>query len=363
MCGIVYTNGKNTAARTLAQYKKQATRGREGFGFLAIHKHCIVKHRRSEKEITKLLNTQEIVYHHRFPTSTPNFQECAHPIPMYHKDWKSNYFIAHNGVVSPYNHMDAATKKGYRFTTMLTTEKITRTARGKEEKDSYVTINDSEMLGFNFAQLLEGKVKTVYVTGSMAVILIQQDKMTGKTRTYAYRNDANPLKMHVTADGLMLSSEGEGHNIDPYRLYEVKGNVLEDTHLVTPPAPKKDVVPYKESMGYRTSSKYTEGYYDKYHGYDDDEYEIQLSNEIKKENAMTPLPLPQNTDEAIEKALYSKEIKDMTQEWEWIALMMDNDPEKAHEVAVGKGYDDAQQYVTHLEEKLDTMEGILASMV
>ena len=79
----------------------------DGFGFLALKGGALVafERRTEEDEIrtalegVRTLEPDCILYHHRYPTSTINVVEAAHPLPIKQDKWKNDYYILHNGVM------------------------------------------------------------------------------------------------------------------------------------------------------------------------------------------------------------------------------------------------------------------------
>lgn len=93
MCGIVYVrrhDGKPAAKSVRKRYHNQKARGTEGFGYVAVQNGRVVSVARAqtEHEIMQKLEQEtadEILFHHRMPTSGPNVEEMAHPILVEHK--------------------------------------------------------------------------------------------------------------------------------------------------------------------------------------------------------------------------------------------------------------------------------------
>ena len=107
MCGIIYAKskkGKPVKNIVWQKYLGQKHRGDEGFGFVAI-KDGIATIYKAEKEKTikdliGRVDADEILFHHRYPTSTPNIVQATHPIEVHLRKAKYKYCVVHNGVIS-----------------------------------------------------------------------------------------------------------------------------------------------------------------------------------------------------------------------------------------------------------------------
>lgn len=221
MCGIVYKksfNGQPVNQAIVQMYKHQRSRGTEGFGFFLPEQDRLA-HNTKEQRILKLLQDQryqatEVMFHHRFPTSTDNVQNSCHPFSTRANKhvFDHNYVLVHNGVV-----------------TNASTLKIKHEALGI----SYVSeghdgrFNDSEALLYDVALYLEGKQDKLEAAGSIAFICKRED---GKT--YFARNYGSPLVYELTSRGLTIRSEGTGQQVVTNKLYEF----LEDqrSFILTP---------------------------------------------------------------------------------------------------------------------------------
>lgn len=239
MCGIVYTrriDGKIANKMVAKRYFKQKDRGSDGFGFIYLLKNKIKTKRATyEKNILELLEkteSQEILFHHRFPTSTPNFLEATHPIKVKNKCLKYNYYGVHNGVISNADDLQKKHKKlGFNYTTWMQEKMITR----KTEYYYNEQFNDSEALIIDFALYLEKKKKKIEAEGSMAFIIIQTDKKDNPLKIFYARNSQNPLKLYKNKDFITVCSEGSGENIEIDMLhwynYKTKENGIEKIEL------------------------------------------------------------------------------------------------------------------------------------
>jgi glucosamine 6-phosphate synthetase-like amidotransferase/phosphosugar isomerase protein len=211
MCGIIHVKkqGKDNAYKSvIKRYHTQRTRGTEGFGFIAIDNNHIkgIYRAEDEKSIIDMLEKttcDEIMFHHRFPTSTPNFIEATHPIHVTNTILKYDYYVIHNGIISNCDELkESHDKKGFTFTTAI--EKQYHTSQNIYTESMY---NDSESFAIDFALAIENETE-IQSKGSIAFIALQVEKHTQKIITMFYgRNEGNPLKIEKSLDFFSLSSE------------------------------------------------------------------------------------------------------------------------------------------------------------
>jgi len=223
MCGIIFVmkrDGSLAKKMVWKRYLDQKTRGQQGFGFVGIRDNKVIEYHRKkdEKEIEELLKDSEadtILFHHRYPTSTGNFEAAAHPIKVSHSSLTYDYYFAHNGIITN----DDDVKKhhdtlGIPYSTQITYKTITAI-----EKDLSYKFNDSEALAIELALYLENKIETVRAHGSIAVVGIRVHKETQMVESYLYgRNYSNPLKVNNNAAFISVASEGHGTEPLPYNL-------------------------------------------------------------------------------------------------------------------------------------------------
>lgn len=209
MCGIVYVKGKNANKAILKRYEKQKSRGQSGFGFLGLDKNEIKNYCRTQDEnaITALLKVNqydEVLFHHRYPTSTPNIPECNHPIKVKNKLLDYVYYVVHNGHITNCDLLkEKHEKMGFKYSTELTTTfKI-----GNTSYEGAKRFNDSEALAIELALFLEGKTIKIETTGDVAFIAIQT-KNKHAQKLYFGKNDGNPLTIENQKDFLAITSEG-----------------------------------------------------------------------------------------------------------------------------------------------------------
>lgn len=213
MCGIIYSKSDRNVSvinTILKSYDSQKHRGQEGFGFIAIYKNKVAMYKtKDEESITKILKglrgASEIIFHHRYPTSTPNLSECAHPIKVQNESLEYNYYMVHNGMISNDNTLyDLHCKNGFKYTTKVVTKQIT-------ENSVYETYcyNDSECLAIELAMFIEGKSTGIKAMGSIAFVLVQTDKNEKPLAIFYGRNGGSPLKLEKNKGFTTLSSESD----------------------------------------------------------------------------------------------------------------------------------------------------------
>lgn len=276
MCGLVYAQdrtGKSVNELVWDQYQKQKSRGQEGFG-LFNGKHTVKA--AMEKRIQRWMaredhDTDIMLFHHRYPTSTVNVKKAAHPFHTGSYFGDTRYVLVHNGVISnPKKLKEAHEEQGITYNSVL--------------QDG--TFNDSEALLWDFALTMEGKQKDLKAYGGIAFICI---KMVGGQldRLYFGRNHGRPLNLNRTKDTVMLSSEGEGEAIKTQTLYtyNYKLNRLNSKTFNVPSwDPDYDWSDYN-SKTYTSQTSLTSGQQTNrswWNDYDDDEPVEIWSDALKK---------------------------------------------------------------------------------
>ncbi len=227
MCGIVFVknNGSRKACRTVFnRYEQQSKRGTQGYGAVSIADNIVRKVYRSQdvngiKDIYQD-NADTILFHHRTPTSTPNYIECTHPIFVSNEKLDSDYLIVHNGVI---NNADTLRrefeKEGFIYTTAIQEMYISKIT-GKIYPTDTEKFNDSESFAIDLALAIEGNLPQLKSRGSMAFVALQISKEDSHVvQVFFGRNIANPLKMDRRNDNFVLASEGIGEDVVPHKLY------------------------------------------------------------------------------------------------------------------------------------------------
>lgn len=234
MCGIVagYSKRGQRIGKPLSRrYEDQKSRGQEGFGFVGLGLNELEYFRCTDesefKKALKTTNSPFIVAHHRYPTSTLNVLECAHPILVKNDELDYDYFVVHNGVIQ---NCDDLKKKhetlGYEYNTMLETEE--RVEYKHKNGGKYYTAskkgaeyNDSESLAIELARCFDGMTREINTVGSVAFIAIQVSKETGlETKMFYGRNAGNPLVVEENREFIWIKSLG-AHKIPEDTLFEV----------------------------------------------------------------------------------------------------------------------------------------------
>lgn len=228
MCGIITVikkDGKTAFKQLLKGFERQKDRGTEGFGFVSFTGDKVYKVKRAEHladikiALEKDISTG-IMFHHRLPTSTPNYRELAHPIRVSNKNLKYNYYVIHNGVIS--NATELRTqheKEGYTYTTIC--KKIYETINTRYTSEQF---NDSEALAIELSKAIDTDSNGVFdVNGSIAFMVLQTDKEDKKIKAMYYgRNSGNPLKIDNAKEFLRIASEGQGETVDTDELFRVE---------------------------------------------------------------------------------------------------------------------------------------------
>lgn len=239
MCGIVTVirkDGHKAIKQTMKAYENQKSRGQLGFGYVAFSNGEVedVCRNSTEKGIylaLRHLNSEAIIFHHRFPTSTPNFKEGAHPIYVSNPRLKYDYYVVHNGVITNDDYLKEQHEKlGYKYTTEMTKFEVW-TTRDEEytEKTVEVKFNDSECLAIELAECIENGKDKVEAYGSIAFVCMQTTKDDGqnviKVNNVFFGRNTNPLKLENNNNFLKLSSEGNGELVKEHTLFKYDPNI------------------------------------------------------------------------------------------------------------------------------------------
>lgn len=229
MCGIVFIrrfDKKASASKmVIKRYKAQKARGSEGFGFIALADGKMTEYVRTETEADILkhleaVETPDVIFHHRYPTSTPNFSQAAHPIKVSHASLKHDYYVIHNGVIWNDKALKAKHEKlGFVYTTEIVQQ---YQSEGKTIFEDRV-FNDSEALAIELALDIDGDGIGVDVSGSIAFVALQTEKGSSKaTKIFFGRNDGSPLKLEkVNGSFMSLTSAGSGQYVPIDKLFSV----------------------------------------------------------------------------------------------------------------------------------------------
>lgn len=188
----------------LEQFDKQRNRGTQGFGLFDGQELHIVRASK-EKKILKWLvkyDSNLIMFHHRFPTSTINVKRAAHPISTKKYFGDTQYIMVHNGVLHNSDELFVKHQElGIEYSTML----------------DDLTYNDSESLLWDFALYKEGQQEKMNAKGDMACIVVKLFR--GKLKEMYFFRNSRPLNLFKNKKTIELSSEGRGTPIVTERLY------------------------------------------------------------------------------------------------------------------------------------------------
>lgn len=242
MCGIVTIIGRDgTDAREAAirRYRAQDRRGREGFGFVAVRGGRVVGYERAETEAEIMaalgkVPCDTILFHHRFPTSTPNLSECAHPIRVSHDDLRHDYYLIHNGVIwdeeSKRLH-DRHVSEGWRYSTQI--DFVGRV--GGREIPINSKWNDSEALAIELARDIDKGGDGVDIEGSVAFAMLQADKEGNVVSIFWGTNGQNPLKVGESGGVIAAVCSEGGEEADKdvlFRLDYATGELDETPYVI-----------------------------------------------------------------------------------------------------------------------------------
>jgi predicted glutamine amidotransferase len=225
-------DGRQAIKQIIKTYEKQKSRGQQGFGYVAFTKGEIEDVSRNATEVgiyksLKTLESEGVMFHHRIPTSTPNFKEGAHPIHVSNPRLKFDYYVIHNGVITNDDFLKEKHEKlGYVYTTeMLKQERWTTRDEEYVEDTAITKFNDSEALAIELAEGIESNATKIEAYGSIAFICIQADKDDGnnviKIHNIFYGRNTNPLMIENNNNYLKLSSEGGREDVKAHILFQL----------------------------------------------------------------------------------------------------------------------------------------------
>lgn len=208
MCGLLYTkrlDGKSAKKTTFKRYQKQKTRGTDGYGAVLLDNDGLIlstARAQTEKELLEKireLDGSQMLFHHRYPTSTPNFIESTHPIIVSHDSLNYDYQVIHNGVITNDEQLKKEHNKlGFNYTTEIRTDYVTSV-----KTYSDFSFNDSEAFAVDLARAIEtgGEMQS---RGAIAFIVLVCEKKSEKVKGVLFgRNEGNPL--YLTKDKVILT--------------------------------------------------------------------------------------------------------------------------------------------------------------
>lgn len=223
MCGILYSRDKtDVGMRVKELFENQKSRGTDGFGILEVLTDVKVNHNKIkvsrfvyEKDAIEYLSqskANEILFHHRIPTSTKNSVKTNHPIIASNDIYENKYYLIHNGIISNCNELKEEHEKlGIKYNTI--------------EKDKF---NDSESLLHELVLIIEGYKKESDIVGSLAFIMLQTDKSNNPKNLFFGRN-GNPLSLFELENSITLRSLGS-ENIESDKLFNYDYKTGKITH-------------------------------------------------------------------------------------------------------------------------------------
>ena len=207
MCGFIYKhnfNGSPTNEMVFDQFVAQKDRGQQGFGLFDGQEMHLIR-TASENKIVKWLGKYDsnlILFHHRWPTSTVNVARAAHPMSTGDYFGKKQYILAHNGIIK--NEEDLYidhSALGINYRTML----------------EDLTFNDSEALLWDLSLTLEHRQPEMKAIGNMAFVLLEL--YDHKLIKMHFGRNSRPIKIYRDKDTFELSSEGRGVDVEPDKLF------------------------------------------------------------------------------------------------------------------------------------------------
>jgi predicted glutamine amidotransferase len=224
----------------------QRHRGTQGFGYYLPETNRLA-HNPDEKRLLTDLKRQrgasEVLFHHRFPTSTANVQNACHPFSTRGDMFKHNYVLVHNGYLSNEDTLkDAHEALGIKYVS--------------EQPDG--RFNDSEALLYDVALYLEGKQDKLNAKGAIAFVVIERDEAGEAIKLHWGRNGSSPLKIDIKDESITIASEGQGKDVPTNRLFthEYGSGMYDSIEL--------DIPAYVYTQTGYTQAGYTRSYGDDY---------------------------------------------------------------------------------------------------
>lgn len=229
MCGIilVYQNKElgRASKRAFNLYQAQIKRGTQGYGCVMVDNNKVDTIYRSQYEsgIKKIMSHKGnmALFHHRTPTSTPNLEECTHPMFISNEKLEYDYYVIHNGVIS---NAEELRKKyealGFEYNTVIKKIVSYKSKHSTYEDEITEKFNDTESFAIDLVLSIEGGKKALDSKGSIAFIALQVEKTTEKVVNIFFgRNSRNPLKIVDEQSRFILSSDGDGKEVVDHTLF------------------------------------------------------------------------------------------------------------------------------------------------
>lgn len=227
LIGIINTRGGEVQQDfILDQYDEQKGRGSQGFGLIRAEENVPIKLRRSTEPMKAMVEVTRawepiLLFHHRFPTSTPNSHDQTHPMLITHNELAFDYLIMHNGVIRNPDELRKIHENdlGYIYRTR-TTGSLYYTARAA----GLERFNDSEAFAIELARFIEKKEENIRTFGSAAFLAMAINKETkAAVEIFWGTNGMNPLIRDITPGGIIIASSlSAGEDIVPEVLESIK---------------------------------------------------------------------------------------------------------------------------------------------
>lgn len=241
MCGLVFSHdldGKAVNELVIQRFNDQRTRGVQGFGLFDGQEKHLVKESKEENIMSwlKKYDSNLLLFHHRWPTSTINVRRASHPFSTKDYFGKTCYILAHNGHISNSRELKLEHEKlGITYNSVL------------EDK----TFNDSEALAWDFALVMEGKKKKLEAKGNIAFIALKL--VDGEITNLYFGRNTNPLQLAQEGKRLTIASEGDGELVDSGKLF----NYSYKTHRITS---KEFEIPSNYTYNYSSYANHYKSY-------------------------------------------------------------------------------------------------------
>ena len=227
LVGVISKKKKHTGQKVYNLYKKQETRGKDGYGYIAINDGKIVNIVRAttEEAVRKHIMNERaeiVLFHHRKPTSTVNTLRTTHPMFVSNDELEYDYYFMHNGVVTNTDWLKARhEEKGYKYTTESIIHEYMVYADGHKEfvdtgKNNH---NDSESLAIELARFADGKSDNVNTYGAAAFLGVKVEKGTDNVLEIMYgQNYGRSLKSEENNKWRIITSE-TGEDVEQMKMF------------------------------------------------------------------------------------------------------------------------------------------------
>jgi len=222
MCGILYGKRSDNfpvAKSLLKRYDKQRNRGIQGFGYISIKDGVVtdVVRTLTEFEMERKLKDEvsdEILLHHRYPTSTPNIIEATHPIVVKNDILEHDYYVIHNGVLTNDDDLKKTHESmGFVYGSIIENIEITKIGGKITKKETTIKYNDSEAFAIELALYLDKVKDSIDIIGGSAFICLETDKDGRILKIHYGRNAGKPLVIEDNNSIFFIKSDGAGKDV------------------------------------------------------------------------------------------------------------------------------------------------------